>query len=288
MADFLDRIEIGQTGLKTGRIGIGSTFDAPRHAIENAFDRGINYLYWGTVRQPDFQLAMAHLAQKHRDQVILTIQSYSDDPSTITGEVEEAISTGGVDSYDFLLLGNRMTKPSEAYIEVFEKLRTRGLVRFISLSSHNRPLIPDFLAEYPNGLSPYELLMLRYNPVHRGAETDVFPHVTKQHRPTIASYTSTRWGHLLDPSKMPEGHDPVSARDCYRYALSNPAVDMIIAGPGSADQMDEAISALEQGPLDEEERQRIEHIGSHLYKQYAPQYPDAGDAEDVAAGRAAE
>ena len=47
MADFLDRIEIGQTGLKTGRIGIGSTFDAPRHAIENAFDRGINYLYWG-------------------------------------------------------------------------------------------------------------------------------------------------------------------------------------------------------------------------------------------------
>ena len=52
--------------------------------------------------------------------------------------------------------------------------------------------------------------------------------------------------------------------------------------------MDEAISALEQGPLDEEERRRIEHIGSYLYKQYAPQYPDAGDAEDVAAGRAAE
>ena len=288
MADFLDRIEIGQTGLKTGRIGIGSTFDAPRQVIESAFDRGINYLYWGTVRQPDFQLAMAHLAQRYRDEVILTIQSYSDDPNTITGEVEEAVSTGGVDCYDFLLLGNRMTKPSEAYIEVFENLRARGLVRFVSLSSHNRPLIPDFLAEYPEGLSPYELLMLRYNPVHRGAESDVFPHVTEENRPTIASYTSTRWGHLLDPSKMPEGHKPVSPRDCYRYALSNPAVDMIIAGPGSAEQMDEAISALEKGPLDEEERSRIEYIGSHLYKQYAPQYPDAGDAQDVAAGRAAE
>ncbi len=52
--------------------------------------------------------------------------------------------------------------------------------------------------------------------------------------------------------------------------------------------MDEAISALEGGPLEPEERERIERIGAFIYGQYAPAYPDAGDAEDVSAGRAAQ
>jgi hypothetical protein len=33
---------------------------------------------------------------------------------------------------------------------------------------------------------------------------------------------------------------------------------------------------------------RIERIGAYLYQQYAPAYPDAGDAKDVSAGRAAQ
>ena len=44
MADFLDRRQIGATGLDTARIGLGSTFDMPASAIEAAFDQGINYL----------------------------------------------------------------------------------------------------------------------------------------------------------------------------------------------------------------------------------------------------
>ena len=286
MNDFLERRPIGQTGLTTARLGLGSTFDAPASAIEAAFERGINYLYWGTVRQPDFAVAMQNLSKQHRDALVLTIQSYSDDPSTIEGEVEEAVKAGGVDHYDFLLLGNRNEVPSPAYTEVFERLRERGLVRFMSVSSHNRPLVPKLAEAYARGESPFEIFMLRYNPVHRGAETDVFP-VLPERRPLITTYTSTRWGHLLDPEKMPPGEEPVSARDCYRYALSHPAVDMVTCGPGSAAQMEEALSALEAGPLTDEERERIERIGAYLYRQYAPQYPDAGDAEDVKAGRAA-
>ena len=61
---------------------------------------------------------------------------------------------------------------------------------------------------------------------------------------------------------------------------------MVIAGPGNAEELEEAISALRAGPLDEEERTRIERIGRHLYEQYAPQYPDAGDTKDVEEGRA--
>ena len=288
MADFLDRKEIGNTGLISSRLGIGSTFDASTKVIEDAFNRGINYLYWGTVRQPDFARAMVNLSKQHRDELILTIQSYSQDPSSIEGEVEEALKTAGVESFDFLLLGNRNSTLSSEYVELFERMRDRGMVRYMSLSSHNRPFLPSLLEDYERDQSPFELLMLRYNPVHRGAEKDVFPYIPKKKRPTIASYTSTRWGHLLDAGKMPPGEAPLSARDCYRYALSNPAVDLVIAGPANGDQMDEAISALEVGPLDPDERDRIERIGAFIYEQYAPQYPDAGDADDVSSGRAAQ
>ena len=288
MNDFTERQELGRTGMQTSRLGIGSTFDAPAHVIEAAFERGINYLYWGTVRQPEFALAMRNLVKQYRDELILTIQSYSQEPDTIEGEVEEALRSAGLENFDFLLLGNRAEVPNDAYVEVFERLRGRGIVRFISLSSHNRPMLPQLLAAYEQGNSPYELLMFRYNAVHRGAEKDVFPFVTEGPRPMMATYTATRWGHLLDASKMPPGEKPVSARDCYRYSLSNPAVDMVICGPANAEQMDEAISALERGPLEPEERERIERIGAHLYGQYAPAYPDAGDAEDVSAGRAAQ
>ena len=215
-------------------------------------------------------------------------QSYSQDPSSIEGEVEDALKTAGIENFDFLLLGNRNSALSEEYVELFEQMRDRGLVRYMSLSSHNRPFLPSLIEDYEQNQSPFELLMLRYNPVHRGAETDVFPYVPKGKRPTIATYTSTRWGHLLDAEKMPPGEAPLTASDCYRYALSNPAVDMVIAGPANGDQMDEAISALEAGPIETEERARIERIGAHIYSQYAPQYPDAGDAEDVSSGRAAQ
>ncbi len=288
MADFLDRIEIGNTGLLSSRLGIGSTFDASTAVIEDAFERGINYLYWGTVRQPDFARAMVNLSKHHRDELILTVQSYSQDPSSIEGEVEDALKTAGIENFDFLLLGNRNSALSGEYVELFERLRDRGLLRYMSLSSHNRPFLPSLLEDYEQDRSPFDLLMLRYNPVHRGAETDVFPFIQERKHPTIATYTSTRWGHLLDSNKMPPGEVPLTARDCYRYALSNPAVDMVIAGPANGDQMGEAISALEAGPLEPEERARIERIGAHIYAQYAPQYPDAGDVEDVSSGRAAQ
>ena len=46
--------------------------------------------------------------------------------------------------------------------------------------------------------------------------------------------------------------------------------------------MDEAISALETGPLDQEERQRVERIGAHVYNQFQPSFPAAGDTKNNA------
>jgi len=276
--DFRARVPLGRTGLEVSRLGIGSSFGAPAEVIEEAVDRGVNFLYWGTIRRPAFGRAMRHLARTRRDDVVLTVQSYSRLASLVRPSVDLALLRSGVDHFDFLLLGMRNDEPADAFREAFERLREQGKVRFLALSTHNRPLLPSLFADYAAGHSPFEAFMVRYNAAHRGAEREVFPHLPADPKPGMIAYTATRWGHLLDPAKMPEGEAPPRASDCYRFALGRPGVDMVLCGPADRAQMEEALHTIDAGPLDEETAARLRRIGDHVYGRYAPNFRDRGDA----------
>jgi aryl-alcohol dehydrogenase-like predicted oxidoreductase len=64
---------------------------------------------------------------------------------------------------------------------------------------------------------------------------------------------------------MPPGEEPLTAADCYRFVLSNPDVDVCLTAPGSAQQMEDNFKALEKGPLDKEEMERVRRIGNYIY-----------------------
>jgi predicted aldo/keto reductase-like oxidoreductase len=64
---------------------------------------------------------------------------------------------------------------------------------------------------------------------------------------------------------MPPGEAPLSAAECYRFALSHPAVDVCIAGPKTEEQMVEGLQSLSQGPLDSKEMERARRIGDHVH-----------------------
>ena len=64
--------------------------------------------------------------------------------------------------------------------------------------------------------------------------------------------------------KMPPGEVPPSASDCYRFVLSNPAVDLCLCGPRDLNQMQEALQTLDLGPLDPEEMTRLKKIGDYV------------------------
>ena len=104
--------------------------------------------------------------------------------------------------------------------------------------------------------------------LHRGAEREVFPSVAGKpaaERPGVVTYTTTRWGHLCDPRRTPRGERTPSGTDCYRFALSHPQVDVALAGPANEAQMDQALRALELGPMDEEELAWMRRVGDHIY-----------------------
>lgn len=278
MTDFQTKIPLGKTGLEVSRLGIGSSFGAPTQVIEEAVEQGVNYLYWGSIRRPGFGRAMGNVARRNREGVVLTVQSYTRVAALMAASVELALRRVGVDYFDFLLLGMWNQLPSQALIDAALRLKEQGKVRFLMLSTHNRPLLPSLFESYAKGESPFDVFMFRYNAVHRGAEKDAFPFLSTEQKPGIITYTTTRWGDLLDPKKMPAGESTPPASHCYRFALTNPGVDISLCGPANRTQMQEALRTLSLGPLSPEEMSRMQRIGDHIYGHHDARFKDAGDA----------
>ena len=278
MVDWNEHVPFGSTGLEVSRLGIGSSFVSDAAIVEEAVERGINYLYWGSIRRPAFGKAVRNLARRNREGLVLTIQSYSRVAALMGPSVEIGLRRAGVEYFDFLLLGMWNQPPSPRLVEAAQRLQAEGKVRHLMLSTHNRPSLQGHFESYAAGESPFDVFMLRYNAVHRGAEQDVFPFLPERARPGMIAYTATRWGHLLDESKMPAGVKPPAARDCYRFALTNEAVSMVLCGPADRAQMREAMQALDAGPLSEEELDHLRAIGDHVYGKYSPQFAERGDA----------
>jgi len=134
------------------------------------------------------------------------------------------------------------------------------MVRHLCISGHNRKMFKEL-----NNVPDIDVVHLRYNAAHRGAEKEVFPHFKSKDRPGIVSFTATRWGKLLNPRKAPNSESPLTAADCYRYVLSNPSVDVCMMGVKNSEQLRENIAIMEMGELDLEEKNRVERIGEYVY-----------------------
>ena len=255
---------MGRTGLKVSRLGIASGYGAPAEAIEKAFhEHNINYFFWSTPRNSKMKAGLLNLAKSHRDKIVIALQSYDHSGILTPRAVNKGLKALNIDYTDVLILGWYNYFPRRI-VDIALKLKEEGKVKYIALSGHNRKLFGKLAAD-PN--SPIDIFMCRYNAVHRGAEKDIFPYLTenKNERPGITTYTTTCWKKLLNPKKMPEGEKPVQPEDCYRFALSNPYVDVSISGPSSMEEMEENAKALGLGPLTNEEMKRIKKIGDFIY-----------------------
>jgi aryl-alcohol dehydrogenase-like predicted oxidoreductase len=259
---FDERVTLGRTGLSVGRLGIADGYKVPAAAVEKAFhEHGLNYFYWGSRKKPMGE-ALANLVKTSRDDMVIATQSYDHLGWFIPGTVERGLKELGTDHVDVLILGWYNSMPANRIMDAAMKLKHEGKVRFLAVSGHNRSFFGKVVQREDN---PFDILQVRYNAAHRGAETEVFAHLPDEGRPGVTTYTATRWGRLLKPGRMPPGEKPLSSADCYAFVLSNPAVDVCMTGPRSVKEMDEALLVLKRGPLDDEQMARIRRIGDHVH-----------------------
>ncbi|MDD9937393.1 MAG: aldo/keto reductase [Myxococcales bacterium] len=260
MACNWNPVTLGRSGVQSSALGIGSSFGIQSPDIEHAFERGVNYFYWGSIRRPGFGKAVRGLAQQHRERMVIVVQSYTRVGALMRGSVDSALRKLGTDYADFLLLGWWNAMPPERILDAARRLRDQGKVRHLMISCHHRPSFPRY-AEHPD----IDALMVRYNAAHPGAEQEVFPHLGET-PPAVVSYTATRWSDLIDPSLTPEGEATPRASDCYRFALTHPAVNTCIVGPKDRSELDEALAALDRGPMDEHELAWMKRVGIEVKK----------------------
>ena len=256
-------VVLGRTGLRVGRLGIASGYGAPAAAVEEAFERGCNYFTWGTVIKgysPQMRQALANIVAKgQRDRLVLAMFTYAHNNFFTERMLRGGLKSAGLDHADIVILGYFSRHVPRRLVDGALKMKEKGLVRFIGLSSHNRKLLGELGQD-----GEFDVLHLRYNAAHRGAENDIFPFLGGEKRPGAVAFTATRWGKLLDPKKMPSGEKPPTAPDCYRFVLSHPAVDVCMSGAKTVEQMRENLALLDGGPMSEGELARMRRIGDHI------------------------
>jgi aryl-alcohol dehydrogenase-like predicted oxidoreductase len=261
MASFPSRVTLGRTGLEVSPLGVAGGYGVDDRALLASFDRGVNYWYHGSFRRPGMTVAVRQLvASGRRDGLVLVLQSYSRFGWLLERTFKAGLRKLNTDHADVLLLGLFNHAPSAGVLERAERLREQGLVRHLAISSHRRAAFVDYAKD-----RRYGILHIRYNAAHPGAETDVFPNLAAEDRPGCVCYTATCWGKLLDPKRMPAGEAPVRARDCYRFALTNPNFNVCMTGPSNCAELDEALSALDEGPPSPEEAVRLRAVGRHVH-----------------------
>jgi aryl-alcohol dehydrogenase-like predicted oxidoreductase len=260
---FNEKVNLGNTSLKVGRLGITGNYGVSSSAMEEAFERGCNYFNLGYMlvgRYTETIKAIKNIVRKgKRDELVLGLLSYSHTNLITDIMLSRRLRTMGMDYTDVLILGYYNNRPYERLIKGAMDLKKKGLVKHLGITSHNRKLFSGLLPE-----DIFQVFHVRYNAVNSGAEQDVFPHLKVDNRPGIVSFTATKWAQLMDPEKMPEGEKTPTAVDCYRFVLSNPFVDVCMTGTRNAAQLKENLKLLETGPMSEEEMNWMRKIGDHV------------------------
>jgi aryl-alcohol dehydrogenase-like predicted oxidoreductase len=255
------RSTLGRTGISVGRIGLAAGYGADQHCVELGFERGVNYFYWGTFRRDSFGEGLRNL-RSQREKFVLVIQSYTRLASLLDWSLERALRALKLDYTDVLLLGMWNKDVTPAIWERALRLRDRGLVKHLAISTHNRMHGLELAKS-----NDVDVLHVRHNAIHRGAEREIFPHLPERaERPGIVSFTATSWGELLTAKKLRSGDKVPTASDAYRFVLSNPNIDVCLTGPKSAEQFSAALDAFDEGPMSEEELAWMRRVGDAKYE----------------------
>jgi predicted aldo/keto reductase-like oxidoreductase len=257
------------------RLGLATRDDTRLEAedVAHALKRGVNYLNWCGR---DDALAEAVRKQRFdREKVVIAFQLEGRTKQAASHELAnalETLQTNRIDVVAFYYMEEpheweEITRPGGA-MEAVEEAQQLDKVRLRGLTTHQRAFGAKLLDS-----KKLDLLMIRYNAAHRGAEREVFP-VTDQRGIPVVAFTAQRWGALCGhTAEDPPGFSPPPTSAWYRFALHNPSVSVVLMAPVDRRELDEDLALLDdwRPPSPEELQIMLEH-GARVRK-HAGRFP---------------
>jgi aryl-alcohol dehydrogenase-like predicted oxidoreductase len=249
------------------RMGIAGNYGIDSSDVEWAAEQGANYWVWGASFKK-VTAGIKEVIRKDREKNVVALLGWGFFGRQVRRSVEKALLKLNTDYLDVFKLGwlGRTSIYSQGIVDSLLKLKQEGKITAIGTSIHDRKRAGRLALD-----SELDLLMIRYNAKHTGAEEDIFPHLKKRN-PAIVSYTALAWQQLIRPVKgieiAPWPHSNEKAQVplltpelCYRFVLSNPHVHVVLTGPKSREQLMGNLRAMQQGPLTPEEIKWVRQYG---------------------------
>lgn len=227
------------------RLGLAGNYGIDPDGIDWALNETeINYVFWTPRMGRATEPLRSALARDRNRFVVATGPTVAVRGAGLRRFVERALRVLDTDYLDVLQMHwlGVLSRWGDGTVGEMVRLRDEGKVRALGVSIHNRRRAGRLAAD-----SPLDLLMVRYNAAHPGAEEDIFPHVDPGRRSVVA-YTATRWRKLL---KRPRGWDGAvpSAGECYRFCLTEPKVSVVLTGPKNRAMLEANLEAVRRGPM---------------------------------------
>jgi predicted aldo/keto reductase-like oxidoreductase len=257
------------------RFGLANRGDGGLTAadIGLALERGVNFLNW-CGSSNSLRDVIATLGPRRRE-LAVCVQFEARTGLEAEGELRrilQALNTDYVDVLTFYYVEEpaewqQIAGPGGA-LEYCRKAQQTGQVGLLGLTTHQRPLARDVAR---TGL--LDLLMIRYNAAHRGAETDVFPTMEELGLPVVA-YTCLRWGALLQGTPDdPAGFQVPRATAWYRFVLQSPSVTIALMAPENRSELEEDLTVLDAaGLLSRAEYEELARHGERV-RRHAGRFP---------------
>ncbi len=238
-----------------------------------ALDRGVNYWNW-CGHEDGMSKAIRDLGTR-RTQVVIAIQLAGRKEGVARDELERVLKrlkTGYIDIVTLYYVETeeewaRIISPKGA-LSALTKANQEGLLKMIGLTTHQRTLAKHILSS-----RQLDLLMVRYNAAHRGAEKELFPLAQHLGIPVV-SFTGLRWKALLSSTpEDPKNFIPAPAREWYRFVLANPAVSVALMAPNRRKELLENLELLADWRLPEpREYEAMQRHGDRV-RRHAGSFP---------------
>jgi predicted aldo/keto reductase-like oxidoreductase len=267
--------ELGSTGLSVSRIGVGgfafaitSRREVDR-AVHRALDLGVNYFDSARLYGSEGKIGKA--LRGRRDRVVLAGKCHLRTPQQIEASLHKSLSELRTDYLDIFHVHDlqsereleEITAPG-GILGLYEELKRQGKIRFIGVSGHDNQALVRALKS-----GRFDVVYGRYNPLAREVARSVIPLSRRMHRGFVA-ISALAWGMFSVPAERfsfsIDGRSSPVATTAFRFVLSNPGVDVVLAGVRTAEELEELAAVLSLPPLGARERAQVAAQSEELGK----------------------